>query len=867
MLRHAGLRAARPLLADAAPAASAAASSSAATAASSARPERFERGERGERGPRSRPLGERYDAAGYPKRALNVKYSSLVAGQHFATAIHDRRTQLMALLSACNLIREVIAQEGRILIHCKDPRLQGDLLAAARDCGEFTHYGKWPPGGFTNRPQVMAVPQLPALVIALEHDNHVLMREAFQMCIPRVGPVDVYNNKADFTPEVPISATQMTLAEKRKMLTFFSGFIAKLKFGSMPNGDTQGRFKEYVNAALASYTKNARDLPEPYIKSATRLYDERPDLKFGIERAHATHNEKRAFEESVPYRFGALQPNTYRDAAQTADDMLAENPPALDEFDLADHIEYTDMSAAATRMPAPTHGSYVHEIMPDGQLRRVDEVEGVDANGVAGSGFSHNARDFETEEAEALARAAKEAGVKHSHLVTPRQTAEQALTEARGLAKRLGESNDAQVREEYEQYLTKLQDAENEFTPYLRETEVPLKSSWAVPGEDAVQQRLWRLKQRVRKMHDKGEEQARLEATEKLRAQGVTDPEELQKAVADATRAPAPKRQLQRPKRAESHLENTLLDPQIGRPVSIGDFTPATQREVVASRKTGRDAAEFKEELGEIWSHDDFNTVEGWDNRPVVPLKKGQELRAQQEQMFEAAREAMQGLEESVRTGAPSVNPSGYGKRAPLPNVAEEAKKIAEGSTRGPAAVPPVKGAKNGNGVGGARRNYSTSTRPLIASRVSDSYTVELPPTASSWVSMLVTKWVSSPFKWVPAMVTSLAFAAFVANTWEEPSAEVVAANRVASQAGVVAAMPVVRDLVHELDGKRYSLKLAEQSRAAVLQRLPIEERAAHAAVLADLDLHHDELKAEVQKMELELAELKAKLLAELQKL
>jgi hypothetical protein len=148
MLRHAGLRATRPLMA--AEAMPAAAASAATAAAKPGMRGGASRGER-ERGGPSRPLGERYDMAGYPTRALNPKYSSLVAGQHFATAIHDRRTQLMALLSACNLIREVVAQEGRILLHCKDPRLQGDLLAAARDCGEFTHFGKWPPGGFTNR--------------------------------------------------------------------------------------------------------------------------------------------------------------------------------------------------------------------------------------------------------------------------------------------------------------------------------------------------------------------------------------------------------------------------------------------------------------------------------------------------------------------------------------------------------------------------------------------------------------------------------------------------------------------------------------------------------------------------------------------
>lgn len=151
------LRCTRPLLAEVAPAgglAAAAAAAGISGAAGSGATDRESRGSKRGGGGRVRPLGERYDSAGYPRKSLNIKYSSLVVGQHFATAVVDKRTQLMALLSACNLIREVIAQEGRILITCKDPELEGELLAAARDCGEFTHFGKWPPGGFTNRPQV-----------------------------------------------------------------------------------------------------------------------------------------------------------------------------------------------------------------------------------------------------------------------------------------------------------------------------------------------------------------------------------------------------------------------------------------------------------------------------------------------------------------------------------------------------------------------------------------------------------------------------------------------------------------------------------------------------------------------------------------
>lgn len=163
------LRCTRPLLAEVAPAAGMGMAAAAAAAGiggaagpgsgpSASGTEREGRASKRGGGGRVRPLGERYDSAGYPRRSLNIKYSSLVVGQHFATAVVDKRTQLMALLSACNLIREVIAQEGRILITCKDPALEGELLAAARDCGEFTHFGKWPPGGFTNRPQVQFIP-------------------------------------------------------------------------------------------------------------------------------------------------------------------------------------------------------------------------------------------------------------------------------------------------------------------------------------------------------------------------------------------------------------------------------------------------------------------------------------------------------------------------------------------------------------------------------------------------------------------------------------------------------------------------------------------------------------------------------------
>lgn len=445
--------------------------------------------------------------------------------------------------------------------------------------------------------QVAAVPTLPSLVIMLEHDNHVLLREAFQMCIPRVAPVDVYNNKADATPEVPIHAARMSVPEKRKMLGFLSGFIAKMKFGAMPIQDTNGRFKEFVAREWGSYNALRKDLPEPYVKAATRLYDERPAEKYGIDPVHAAYNEKRAFEQSLAYNIGALQSSKYRDASETQDDALAENPPPIEEWDFTDAQEYTELSDPYIRKPEDVAGGYIHEIDPASgkPLGRVDAL---------------NNRDFETEEFEARAMAAKAAGVQFA-----RDSEEITQNEANAESKLLDESmrraSDVEARELYEQWLKDRQDQENDGIPYAKEHQAKLASNWSVPGEDLVQKRLFALKNRVR-------EQREFVATHP-ELQDEEDAAEEAAAKAPLGKDGKPKLRFVRPRRVDSALEGTPLDPEEGT-----EQQAATRKlkQVWASGKTGRIRREFEAEVGDIWDDQERQTIDGYTGHPIVSVKE-----------------------------------------------------------------------------------------------------------------------------------------------------------------------------------------------------------------------------------------------------
>ena len=432
----------------------------------------------------------------------------------------------------------------------------------------------------------------------MEHDNHVLLREAFQMCIPRVAPVDVYNNKADATPEVPIHAAAMSVTEKRKMLGFLSGFIAKMKFGAMPIQDTNGRFKEFVAREWGSYNALRKDLPEPYVKAATRPYDERPAEMYGIDPVHAAYNEKRAFEQSLAYNVGALQNSKYRDASETQDDALAENPPPIEEWDFTDAREYTELSDPFIRKPEDIAGGYVHQIDPKTgrPLGRVDAL---------------NNRDFETEEFEARALAARAAGVKFAR-DSDAPTQNDVIFETKQLDENMRRGSDVEARELYEQWLKDRQDQENDTIPYAKEHEAKLSSNWSVPGEDLVQKRLFALKNRVREQREWVAQHPEVQDEEDAA-------EEAAAAAPTVGKDGKPKVRFVRPRRVDSALEGTPLDPEEGT-----EQQAATRKlkQTWASRKTGRLQRTFEKEVGELWDDQERQTIDGYTGHPIVSIKE-----------------------------------------------------------------------------------------------------------------------------------------------------------------------------------------------------------------------------------------------------
>jgi len=421
----------------------------------------------------------------------NPLYSNLLIGQHYDKLIVDRRAQLMALLAACNLIRETIAGQGRILLTSSDKGLEGELMAAAAESGEFVHAGKWMPGGFTNRPQVQIVPVLPSLVICFEADSHVLLREAFQKMIPRIAPVNAYNHKSDATPEIPIHATEFTLIEKKRMLHFFVSFIAKLKFGQMPEHDNSPRFKEYANHFLKTLSENQEDIPEPYLRSFQRSYDDRPDRKFGVHPKHVVYNEKRAFEESALYKIRALQSPSYVDPqapleASPSYQALEEDydPGILMEDDLA--------GSHSTPPEADMWGTTM--VGPDGKPLGDQQY------------FKPIKEDYEALEMDAIRKAARGAGVSAQQALYPpkHESADEIERADRERQALMENSSPHQVQHLFEEEFQARQDHANDFAPYRKNdgsptSTDPFHAQWSVPGEEQTQQRLWRLQQRVKR--------------------------------------------------------------------------------------------------------------------------------------------------------------------------------------------------------------------------------------------------------------------------------------------------------------------------------------------------------------------------------